>query len=1184
MASEGKKLSNPFSAGSGGAKFEANIQATFVTLMLSGGYSPCLPNWPIVEIKLQGKVAGFETDDLIVYVENPQTQERCKLLGQVKHSIGVTEGNSVFREVMQAAWMDFNNPDVFRKGVDAIALITGPINATDSDGVSGLLEQAQRCKDSEEFITQVNRAIFCSEMVRTKLKAFRVQLKRANNGVDLSDEEIFEFLKHFHLLGYDLSRKGSVVSSLLQSHIAQFNKDIPDKIWYHIIDEVQSFNQAAGTITKGSLDRQVVGYFEEPKLTYIPRELLSGESFAEVENAKTSVDWKTHPSAGCIAQVSLLGGWNEASTEDKRVVEEFVRQPYEKWVEKLRDVLHVEAVPLVYDGGVWGVKDRIECWDEFGFRIFDDHLDSIGGVCQSVLGVDDPALELPGDERYAAAIHGKTIPYSKFLREGLAGTLALLGTRSGSLTNCRKGNASAVANGVVSSLLGNAGWVRWASISDLAATLAEASPDCFISAVEESAAGQNAPYLELFSQEAGGVFGRNYMVGILWALEALAWDEELLVRASVALAEIAAIDPGGNWVNRAKNSLIDIFLPWLPHTLGSPERRKTALKTISREQPIVGRKLLIDLLPNQHQSTSGTYKPVWRLEVDAQWNKEIGNEEYRDQSNFCAELLISLSEDNLSALAELVGKYASLPARAREALLQALASEGVAAKPELERYEVWQEICKLLRHHRKFPETDWSLPEQFLAPLDEVAKKIKPESSLLLNKELFSSSDYYLIDHSLSFEQQRERLDSARVSAVEAILAECGFDGLIGFVSTVDSPQYVGQALAALEGFNFDGAIIPALVNEVGRLQKFVSGYAWCKLWKGGWGWFDSLDKSSFTPDHVVSLLCMLPFNKEAWNRANDLLGELQVKYWMTTQPNMFQLDSGFEYAIRKLLEVGRAGLALEGFSSEIFHKRDFDPSMACRALIDFASNGGDSNRVDGYRIAEVIKNIQSHPAVNLSELGQVEWLYIGLLDKSNDVRPITLERNLASNPEFFCELVRAVYAPKDQAEARDPSVEDKNIALNAYRLLHEWSLVPGQKSGDVFCPEEFKSWVREVDRLSNETGHYDVAMVCFGSVLIHAPAADGLWVAPIIAEVMNEKERDSLRDGYATALFNSRGAHWVDPEGKPEKELAEKYRQQADLLEASGFQRFSKTLMDVAADYERQAERHITRFGKRVL
>tara|TARA_R110002124_G_scaffold272574_1_gene441774 strand:+ start:3406 stop:3912 length:507 start_codon:yes stop_codon:yes gene_type:complete len=163
MAADGKQLSNPFSTGSGGARFEANIQATFVTLMLSGGYAPCLPSWPIVEIKLQGAVAGYATDDLIVFVENPANNDRRRLLGQVKNSITITTKSKLFSEVIQAAWSDFNNPDVFTKGKDVIALITGPINATDTDGVNGLLEQARHTRDADEFLTQVERANFCSD-------------------------------------------------------------------------------------------------------------------------------------------------------------------------------------------------------------------------------------------------------------------------------------------------------------------------------------------------------------------------------------------------------------------------------------------------------------------------------------------------------------------------------------------------------------------------------------------------------------------------------------------------------------------------------------------------------------------------------------------------------------------------------------------------------------------------------------------------------------------------------------------------------------------------------------------------------------------------------------------------------------------------------------------------------------
>lgn len=39
--------------------------------------------------------------------------------------------------------------------------------------------------------------------------------------------------------------------------------------------------------------------------------------------------------------------------------------------------------------------------------------------------------------------------------------------------------------------------------------------------------------------------GRNYMTGLLWAMETLAWDAEYLTRVIVILGELAARDPGG---------------------------------------------------------------------------------------------------------------------------------------------------------------------------------------------------------------------------------------------------------------------------------------------------------------------------------------------------------------------------------------------------------------------------------------------------------------------------------------------------------------------------------------------------------------------------------------------------------------------------------------------------------------
>lgn len=123
--------------------------------MLTGGYAPCLPCWPIREVKLQGKIDGFDTDDLMVIVENADSKEQRKLLGQVKHAIAITQGNTLLSEVMDAAWNDFNNPNIFSRGKDIIALITGPLSATDEHNVQWLLNQAKHTKNVDEFFRNV---------------------------------------------------------------------------------------------------------------------------------------------------------------------------------------------------------------------------------------------------------------------------------------------------------------------------------------------------------------------------------------------------------------------------------------------------------------------------------------------------------------------------------------------------------------------------------------------------------------------------------------------------------------------------------------------------------------------------------------------------------------------------------------------------------------------------------------------------------------------------------------------------------------------------------------------------------------------------------------------------------------------------------------------------------------------
>ena len=197
MNKKNKQLSNPISTGGGGPHFEAHVQASYTVLMLTGGYAPCLPTWPICEIKLQGKKDGYETDDLVLFVEDHISKERRKLLCQIKRKISITKDNTKFSEVIHAAWRDFKNPSLFTKNKDAIALIVGFLSETDYTNVVWLLDQAKATNDTQDLFRRIEKAKFSPPKSQEKLEVFQHHLKQANNNKDISDADIPEVIRNF---------------------------------------------------------------------------------------------------------------------------------------------------------------------------------------------------------------------------------------------------------------------------------------------------------------------------------------------------------------------------------------------------------------------------------------------------------------------------------------------------------------------------------------------------------------------------------------------------------------------------------------------------------------------------------------------------------------------------------------------------------------------------------------------------------------------------------------------------------------------------------------------------------------------------------------------------------------------------------------------------------------------------
>jgi hypothetical protein len=152
----------------------------------------------------------------------------------------------------------------------------------------------------------------------------------------------------------------------------------------------------------------------------------------------------------------------------------------------------------------------------------------------------------------------------------------------------------------------------WSSLSDVLPTLAEASPDRFLDAVD---AGLDSGGLSaVFDPEAEGTpFGSPTHTGLLWSLEALAWSPHHLGSAALASARLTQLDPGGRWANRPDRSLNQVFLPWRPQTMATPDERLAVIDMLRRcAAPQVAWPFLAGLLPTPHSISETSYQPRWR--------------------------------------------------------------------------------------------------------------------------------------------------------------------------------------------------------------------------------------------------------------------------------------------------------------------------------------------------------------------------------------------------------------------------------------------------------------------------------------------------------------------------------------------------------------------------------------------
>lgn len=885
--------------------------------------------------------------------------------------------------------------------------------------------------------------------------------------------------------------------------------------------------------------------------------------------------------AKLLAMLNLVGQFNSNNAADDQVLEILLGKPKEEWIDDATSLSLKQDSPLYHYSGKWKINSRVEAWQVLAPRLTKEDLDKFCDIAIKVLSEEDPKFSLEKDKLNTAQFYGIGHEESELIREGIAETVALMGANSKALVNLSSALGENCASHIVTELLKDADWKRWASLNVHLPMLAEAAPDAFLEAVDSLLTSDTSPFINLFALEDSGVFGGNYVSGLLWALETLAWSPDHLIYATELLGELAAIDPGGNWGNRPKNSLAEIFLPWHYQTTADLEKRLAAIKRVERISPKVCSQLLTRLLPTPHDTATGTRKPLWRQFPTRSNERGMPQAEYIEQINIYFDYAINLARKDFDLLINLVGKFGYLPLDKAILLIEFLSSAEVMNLESSQRNALWNKITSLTNNHRTHIEQAWAMSIELIERIENTLPFIIDNSYLLDAKRLFASDDFDSKEYDEHFNETFPYLELRRISKVSSLLETHTVDEVIEFAQSCQSPFHVGYSIGALQNSDLD----PIFVNEEpgsDEIRNINNGYLLGRfLYKGpDWDWVDSIIAKFHSEQSITDLLIKLDFDQNAWKRVNELSDESQKVYWKKCNANVWRLDVQDLLYVLEKFSVYKRYIAGVSCLYVMTHKKIAIPFDLASSVLLASQVEEDEvkSHLDQHYLLSIIKNLQnSATEANADKMLLIEWNYLPLLGKLDNAPPVFLEQKLADEPKFYAELVAIVFK-SDKDEIKTPVTEQqRNLATNAYRLIDDWIKVPGTSKDGVFDGEKFTKWLEEMKALTKASGHFNIALEKLGQILPNSPPdPDGLWIHRSIAEALEERTAGDLRSGLKVGFYNQRGV-FSFTSGKGEMRLANNYYEKAKALEGD-FPRLAKSLRELGKGYENDSIREARR------
>lgn len=889
----------------------------------------------------------------------------------------------------------------------------------------------------------------------------------------------------------------------------------------------------------------------------------------------------------------LTGVWNIQNEADRKILSSIAGDvDFESIEKRVVALLKLNDSPVWSVGAYRGVMSKIDSLFAISGAITRFDLDRFFEVAKIVLGEDDPSLDLPEEERWAASIYGKKREYSSALREGVSETLVLLAVHGTNLFGERLGfDGEREAEKLVSQLLEPLDLRKLKSNQGDFPLYAEAAPNKLLS-ILESDLMSNEPIVIGLLKPANVGFGFSCSrTGLIWALECLAWNPLTFPRVIRVLARLSEVEINDNWTNKPINSLYSIFKSWMPQTAVDADTRYRAMQMLFSKFPEVGWKVCVQQFGDRgNEIGHPNYKPKWRPDGYGYGKPFDTWEPIIDFTRKMVELALTRDVYSTDMICDLISRLHGLANADQNRVWEIIKNWYHADPSDSDIAKVREKIRTNLisRTYRK--KTSADVFAIFTKKANEIYEMLLPKDVISQYEWLFNqawvdvSADELFED--LNYELRDKKVQMLRIDALKNIISVSGIDGVFRLAEKGSAQHQIGSCLGS--GVFNQQQIVEFVLKAIclttnnAKVDWVINGILQ-KLDKSVWKEIYAQLESKIDDQSILKFLLLSPYRELTWQYVDSRSIELKNEYWKKVVPYYIHdsIDENHK-SIRLLLVANRPRIA---FNSINFILKDIEPSLIVemlRAILEVKDENFAGGHLDEYYIREAFKLIDNNQDLGLEEKAILEFGYLEILGRSHrsetDSQIPNLERYIAENPNLYIQAI--VWTYKRDDAGIDPeeylvSNQPEDWAKRGYRLLEALTNIPGlELESKELQTQKLIDWISQVRSLARDLGRLDVTDLNIGKLLSNAPVgADGIWPDEAIREVLEGIRSSNIADGVTMELYNSRGVHFRGEGGSQEWELANKYRKWAQALEFSYPWLANNILMSLVRTYEHEAQ-----------